>query len=263
MVPLGAVIIEGIVLVIVTYVVAMLYVRYADRRRNAALALAVAFTFWDIAIVCLFVNRILAYLTQEGLMNPVLVEGVQVNWSDLGVNLGYGFSALSNVFIVVFVALLFAQSPLFRRTGMILPINIAGWNGITIGLLIAATIGTWPEPKYELVPTLFHLFVTFTSFTLLIFFTIKPYRQATYRWEKAGFLFIILSGVSGFLLYLSFALDFVAGDENLLNWYPEGFTPFFFLAYVFGMLMCIFAYFGYVMPDFIRNLFKEKEEATK
>ena len=51
---------EGIVLLFVTFVVIMLYVRYARRRKTAAIALAVAFSFWDIAIICLFVNMFLS-----------------------------------------------------------------------------------------------------------------------------------------------------------------------------------------------------------
>jgi len=251
---LAAVITEGIVLVFVMFVVTMLYIRYFNRRKTTALALAVAFTFWDIAIICLFVFRLLEYLDVNGL---ILVSD-QIDFSGIGISLGYGFSALSNIFILIFVALVFSQSAMFRRTGMIVPILFAALNGVTIGLLIGVAIRLWPAPEYTLAPTLYHLFLTFMSFIALIIFTRQPLRHATLRWEKAGFRFIIFSGIFGILIYLSFTLDFLFGD-NALGIISGGYTPFFFFAYVFAIIMCGIAYIGYTMPDFVRKWFKETE----
>ncbi len=249
---LAAVIIEGIVLVFVMFVVTMLFIRYFNRRRRTALTLAVAFTFWDIAIICLFVFRLLEYLVVNGLLlNP---EGRE--YGSIGVMLGYSFSALSNIFILIFVALVFSQAAAFRRTGMMVPMFFAALNGITIGILLGGGIRLWPAPTYTLFPTLYHLALTFISFIALIIFTRQPLRHATLRWEKAGFRFIILSGVFGILIYLSFALDFLFGD-NALGIISGGYTPFFFLAYVFAIFMCGFAYIGFTMPNFIRNRYRE------
>lgn len=248
-----ATITEGIVLVFVTFVVAMLYVRFVKRKRNAALALAVAFSFWDVAIICLFVMRLLSYLTVSGRMTDY-----GISFSDFGINLGYIFSAISNVFIFVFCAIVFTQSPMFRKTGMFPVIVVGALNGITVGMLIGNTINTWPSPAYELGPTVYHLLLTFLSFGALIFFTRQPFRQSTSRWEKAGFRFIILSGIFGILIYLSFAIDVVMGD--FVPFFDGGYTIFFFFAYVFALFMLSFAYLGYVMPDFVRNFYKEQEE---
>ncbi|NPE09837.1 MAG: hypothetical protein GNW80_16275 [Asgard group archaeon] len=251
---LVAVITEGIVLVFVMFVVTMLYVKYFNRRRRTALALAIAFTFWDIAIIFLFVFRLLEYLVINGLLlNPNGRE-----YGDIGVMLGYSFSALSNIFILIFVSLIFSQSAMFKRTGMMVPLIFAALNGITIGILIGGGIRLWPAPEYTLAPTLYHLFLTFMSFIALIVFTRQPLRYATLRWEKAGFRFIILSGVFGILIYLSFALDFLFGD-NALGIISGGYTPFFFMAYVFAIIMCSLAYLGFTMPDFVRRRFKETE----
>jgi len=246
---------EGIVLLFVTFVVIMLYVRYAKRRKTAALALAVAFSFWDIAIICLFVMRLISYLTESGRL--VLETGL--DFSALGINLGYAFSAISNVFIMVFVAIVFSQSPLFRKTGMFSVIFLGALNGITIGMLFGNTIDTWPSPAYNLGPTVYHLLLTIISFSALIIFTRQPFQQATTRWQKAGFRFIILSGIFGILIYVSFALDVALGDFAA-SVFGDGYTMFFYFAYVFAIFMCSFAYLGYVMPDFVRNFYKEQEE---
>ena len=251
---LVAVITEGIVLAFVMFVVVMLYVRYFSRRRRSALALAIAFTFWDIAIIFLFVFRLLEYLVINGLiLNPNGRE-----YGDIGVMLGYSFSALSNIFILIFVSIIFSQSAMFRKTGMMVPLIFAALNGITIGVLIGGGIRLWPTPQYSLFPTLFHLTMTFIAFIALIVFTRQPLRYATLRWEKAGFRFIILSGVFGILIYLSFALDFLFGD-NVLGIISGGYTPFFFFAYVFAIIMCSLAYLGFTMPEFVRRRFKEIE----
>ena len=231
--PLASVIIEAIVLVFVTFVVIMLYRKYAQRKKTAALTLAVAFTFWDLAIICLFVFRLLAYLFPT---NPY-----GINFSNIGINFGYTFSALSNVFIILFVAMVFSQAPLFRRTGILIPLIFGAFNGITNGLLISALITNFIYPTYDILPTMYHLIFTFISFGTLIIFAIRPLRQSELKWEKAGFAFIILSGVFGILVYLSFALDFLFGDSGL-GIDPDGYTAFFYLAYVFGILMCSFAY---------------------
>ena len=250
-----ATITEGIVLLFVTFVVIMLFVRYFNRKRSAALGLAVAFAFWDIAIITLFVMRVLTYLQALGKITN------NFDFSGLGINIGYGFSALSNVFIFVFCALVFAQAPLFRKTGMFVPFIIGALNGITIGMLIGITtnsINAGTNISYDLFPTIYHLLLTFFSFGALIFFTRQPLKQSTTRWQKAGFRFIILSGVFGILIYLSFAIDVV-----LQEIWPEifqSYTIFFFLAYIFALFMLSFAYLGYVMPDFVRNFYKEQEE---
>lgn len=241
---LNAAITEGIVLLFVIFIVIMLYIRYKERKKTAALLLAVAFNFWLIAIICLFSFRLVAYFQEIGIITNTF------DFADLGINFGYGFSALSNVFILFFVAYIFSQSPFFRSTGMYLPFSFASLNGVTIGLLIGSVVRNWPNPEYELGTTIYHLILTFMAFSTLIFFAIRPLRQATFKWEKAGFAFIICSGIMGILIYLSFAVDVIIG---------AGYTPFFFIAYVFGILMVIFAYLGYVMPNFVRKMFKTKE----
>ena len=255
-VPLAAVITEGIAFLAVSFVVAALYYRYFDRRRVAALTLAVAFNAWVIGALGLFLGKLIQYLIDKEIITST--SYTSIGFSDFGINIGYGFSALSNVFIMLFVALVFSQSPMFRRTKMLIPIIFGALNGITIGLLVGATFNTWPNPEYTLLPTLYHLALTFISFFALMFLTIRPLRAAELKWEKAGFRFIILSAIFGLTTYICFALDFMTASEGLMPIFSiEGFTPFYYIAYGAAILMCIFAYLGYVMPNFIRNLYKE------
>ncbi|MHA1156500.1 MAG: hypothetical protein ACTSQK_10370 [Candidatus Heimdallarchaeota archaeon] len=261
-VPLAAVITEGVAFIAVSIVVAALYYRYFNRRRVAALALAVAFNTWVLGALGLFLGKLIQYLIEKSIITDASYVGI--GFSDLGINIGYGFSALSNVFVMVFVALVFSQSPMFRKTKMLIPIIFGSLNGITIGLLIGATFNTWPNPAYTLLPTLYHLVLTFISFFALMLFTIRPLREANLKWEKAGFRFIIISAVFGVITYLSFALDFMTASDGLIPIFlVDGFTPLYYVAYGAAILMCIFAYLGYVMPNFVRNLYKESSPEEK
>jgi len=240
---LPAAIVESVVFLFATFIVVLLFKRYRERRKPAALALAMAFGFWELAIICLMVMRYLSYIAED-----LHLLDTTISYADIGISLGYIFSAASNVLILTFVAIVFTQSPFFRSTGMLLPFTFGLFNGATIGMLIANIIRNPTKPEYSIWITLYHLVLTFISFGALIFFAIKPLRQASFKWEKVGFRFIISSGLMGIFIYLSFAIDVLIS---------KGYTAFFFLAYVFAIFMLIFAYIGFVMPSFIRKRFQE------
>jgi hypothetical protein len=257
-VPLAGVITEGLAFIAVSIVVALLYIRYFRRKKIAGLSLAAAFTFWNIGVIFLFVGKLTYYIiqTQHGGVYPTDLP----HFSDLGIVFGYGFSAISNVFMVLFVSQVFSQSDLFRKTKSFIPLLMGVLNGMTVGMIIHTLIDNyqdsqWSESSYPIAPTIFHLILTFFTFLLLIYFASKALQRSLLRWEKAGFIFIIFSGVMGFSMYLSFVVDVA-----ILTFTPRsGFTPFYYLAYVLGILMCVLAYFGYIMPNWVRNYFSKSE----
>jgi len=249
-VSLAALITVGLVAVAVTIVVIFLYKRYIERRRIAALTLAVTFTFWNLGAFAVFIGSLIHYLKQP------IAEG-NLQFVRYGFNIGYALSAISNIFLVLFISQIFAQSPLFRKTQKLVPLINAIFNGITIGLIIDTIVTDPLNPSYALEQTIYHLVMTFIAFLLLLFFSIIARGRAEYRWEKAGFGFIIGSALSGIMIYLMLALDrvvtlFVPGFE-------EGYTPFLYVGWSFAIIMCTLAYAGYVMPTFLRRLFKEEK----
>lgn len=249
-VSLAALVTVGIVTVAVTIVVIFLFIRYFERRRLAALTLAITFAFWDLGVISVFVGSLIHYLRQ-----PIVEGSYQI--VRYGFNIGYAFSAISNIFLVIFISQIFAQSPLFRKTYKMVPLVNAILNGVTIGLIIDTIIADPFNPSYPLGQTIYHLVMTFIAFLLLLFFSIGARGRVQLRWEKAGFSFIIGSALAGIMIYLMLALDrvvtlFVPGFE-------EGYTPFLYIGWTFAILMCTLAYAGYIMPTFLRRLFKEEK----
>ena len=260
---LTAIIMVGIASFAVLFTAFLLFVRFIQRRKAPALTLVMTFFFFGLGGVSVLVCFILHYVN-----SPVLAGEIQ--WARYGINLGYLFSAISNIFVVFFVSQIYSQSPMFRRTKKAIPISNAILNGITVGLIINAIsisvnidsltdVTEYYNPLYPIGQTIFHLVMTLLAFILLQFFSIKYRREATTRWERVGFNFINYYSMSGMLIYVMFALDLVLGDL----WptvFGAGYTIINYFGWGFAVLMAIFGYLGYAMPKGIRNLLKEKEE---
>ena len=241
----------GLAFTFVLVVTIFLLIKYAERKRIAALTLAGSFSWYALSALCVFIGALLQYV-----FNPAPLEEV-VQYSRYGFNLGYIFSAVSNIYLVLFVSQIFSQTSFFRKTGKMLPLINAILNGITIGLVIDAFQTSPYNPAYGLIPTIYHLVLTFIAFGLLLGFSIDARRDATYRWEKAGFTFIIGSALSGIMIYLMLALDRIA--TLAIAGFEEGYTPFVYIGWTFAILMSTLAYAGYVMPEGLRKWFSKQE----
>ncbi|MFW9925059.1 MAG: hypothetical protein ACFFDW_17425, partial [Candidatus Thorarchaeota archaeon] len=251
---LGAIIAEAIAAFSVLIVMGFLFKKYFDRRREAALSLAVAFGFWGSGGLSVFIFALLQYIYRQPINDIELLQ-----YASWGINIGYALSAISNIFMVLFVSQIYSQTILFRQTKKVIPIINAILNGITIGLVLNTLSSNPQNPLYPIPQTVYHLLLTFMAFGMIIGFSSFAYRNASLRWEKGGFGFIISSGVFGILVYLSFALDVILPD--IVPALEGGYTPFNYLGWAFAVLMALFAYAGYAMPEGLRNMFKE--EAAK
>ncbi len=254
---IAAIVMMGLAVVFVIVVVIPLFIIYFKRRKPVALTIAMTFTFWNLGAIAVFVGSILQYIH-----TPVLGE---IQYSRYGINLGYAFSAISNILMVFFVSQIFSQYPLFRRTQKLIPLINAILNGITIGMIINTITDSFPpkvisevfNPAYPIPQTIYHLVLTFAAFIILLVFSARALNLASFLWEKAGFGFIIASAVFGILIYISFALDLVLQDFFPI--FSEGYTIFNILGWLFAIFMANFAYFGYFMPTGLRNFFKKME----
>ena len=247
----AAMITEGLAFLAVFIVVVFLFIKYAKRKRPAALSLAITFTFWGLGALSVLIGSILQYV-----IDPAPSPGV-LQYTRYGFNIGYALSAISNIFLMLFISQIYSRYTFFRKTGKMIPLINGILNGITIGLLIDAIQTNTANPEYGLVPTIYHLVLTFIAFTFLLGFSISARRQSLYKWERAGFAFIIVSALSGIMIYLMFALDRIA--TLFIPGFEYGYTPFLYIGWSFAILMATFAYAGYVMPEGLRKMFSEEE----
>ncbi|MCF2144114.1 MAG: hypothetical protein K9W42_10465 [Candidatus Heimdallarchaeota archaeon] len=247
----------------VSIIVILLFIKYFQRKRLPALTLAFTFLMWDFASLIVFIFGLIHYLNYS---TPQV--GV-IQYARYGINLGYAFSALSNALMVLFVSQIYSQAPIFRKTKKIIPIVNGLLNGVTIGFVVDSIMQSFEftdvvsylNPAYSLNQIIYHLVLTFFSFTLLLSLSARQRRKATFRWEKAGFSFIVYSAIAGILVYVFLALDELA--QTLIPLFNEGYTIFNVIGWAFGILLCILAYFGYVMPKWLRDRYKEKTSEVK
>jgi len=259
---LQSLVMMGLTAFFVSIIVIFLFVKYFQRKRIPALTLALTFLMWDFASLIVFIFGTIHYLhytTPEA--------GIQ--YARYGINLGYAFSALSNSLMVLFISQIFSQATIFRKTKKTIPIINALLNGVTIGFVADSIIQSFVfedvisylNPAYSLNQIIYHLALTFFAFIFLLVLSAQQRRRATFRWEKAGFGFIIYSAIMGILVYVFLALDEVV--QTFVSLFSEGYTIFNVIGWAFGILMCFFAYLGYVMPPWLRNAFQEKSLEEK
>ncbi len=265
---LAVTIMMGLSFVVVLIVVIRMFVNYSQRKRNAALMIAVAFTFWGLAALITFGGTLLQFViySPDGSSNAF----GSFQYSRYGINLGYAFSAVCNIFMFLFISEIFSKYPLFRKTKKVLPIINGILNGVTIGLVINAFIVSVKDyladpqniegalnPDYPIPQTIYHLALTLITFLTLLAYSIKSAKQATLRWEKVGFKFIMGTAISAIMIYVFFVLDLVV--QKIWTVFENGYTIFNNLGWATAMIMVILGYIGFFMPNWIRNRYKELE----
>ncbi|MHA1186711.1 MAG: hypothetical protein ACTSXA_12860 [Candidatus Heimdallarchaeota archaeon] len=255
-----ALIFMAIAIVVVTIVVIRMFIQYHKRKRLAALLIAFSFFFWGLAVIATFVGALLQKIYYP--INPIAGA---FQYSRYGINIGYLFSALTNIFIVYFVSEIFSQKQVFKYTGKIMPILHGLLNGVTIGLIIHALVKSFDptnpdrfNPAYPLGQTIYHLAWTLTAFTILLIFSVQARKKASLRWEKAGFSFIIATAVLAQLVYVFFTID-LAVQEVWASVFSSGYTHFNNLGWLTAAIMAILAYFGFFMPNWLRDRLKQLE----
>ncbi|MBN1329792.1 MAG: hypothetical protein JXA54_09990 [Candidatus Heimdallarchaeota archaeon] len=261
---LSVTIMMGIAFFAVLGVTIPMYINYYKRKRSAALMISISFTFWGLAALITFLGTLLQYLiySPDGSINDFGL----IQYARYGINLGYAFSAVCNIFIFLFISEIFSKFALFKKTHNVLPIVNGILNGVTIGLVINTFIvsikTTDPtelyNPDYPIPQTVYHLALTLITFLMLLAFSAKSIKQATLKWEKAGFRFIIGTAISAIMIYVFFVVDLVVQDI----WptvFTSGYTIFNNFGWIAAIIMVNLAYIGFFMPNWLRFRYKEVE----
>jgi hypothetical protein len=233
-VPFLSVIIEPIVAIAISVTGIQLIRKYFQRKNTATLYLALAIICYSLAIWFSATGKILDYysnVTQEEHSN-----------TDFTIAIAYCFTALANIFSMGFIALI------FREENNQLPLVFGTLNGITIGLILSKV--SFSNETYDRIfPFLiYHILISTITYTMLIRSSFDEANKTEDKIPKTGFKLIGYYGVFIILVFVFFIFDLVWGMIR-----GHGFTPFYYIGWSSGAVASFFAYFGYVMPDWLKK----------
>jgi len=235
-VPFLALIAEGMALIVYFYLSIRLGTRYRTKKGDATRNLFLSFLFYFVAISFLLSTKTTDYLT-----------GDLYEVSNLGINLGYAFSLVGNIFLFYFTENIFFEKP---KTYLREAITFA--NGITFGFLMIFIFQVQSIPFLEIPGTyipphllIWHVIVSTIGFVILFVKAFQFARQSTERVPRVGFLMIALSAFFELTVFVFFFADrFLSG----------GFTIYYFLAWLSASLAGLSSMIGYLMPNWFKRV---------
>lgn len=237
-VPVTAVIAEGMALLVYFYLSIRLFLKYRGTKKDATLNLFFSFAFYFVAILFLFSTKTYDYLNQT--------DSVYT----LGINIGYSFSAIGNLFLFYFTEDIFFDKP---KKYLREVITLA--NGATLGFLMIFIFQLQEFPFLELpgeyISThllIWHVLVSSTGFFILVYKSYKARAKTTVPLHRGGFLAIGLSGLLEIFVFIFFFIDILFGG---------GFTIWYMLAWGTASLAGFSSMSGFLMPNWFKNRFKE------
>jgi hypothetical protein len=238
-VPLLALYAEGSALLVFIFLSINLAFKWKNNRRDATLNLFLSFLFYMFAVSLLFSTKALDHFT-----------GGEIDISTVGINLGYAFSIIGNIFLYYFTEDIFYDEETKIKY---LKEVITFANGITVGFLFIFIFQVQSAPFFELpgeyIPAhllIWHVLVSTVGFTVLLRKAIGAARRADNRLSRAGFSMIGLTALFEILVFVFFFLDRFSGG---------GYTSWYFIAWVSTSIAGLTGMIGYLMPSWFRRIF--------
>lgn len=234
-VPVLALIAEGMALTVYAFLMIQLGTKWRQRKRKATFHLFMSFFFYFIAILTLFTTKSTDFLTD--------IDQV----ASLGINLGYAFSLIGNMFLFYFTEDIFYEEPRpYLRE------FITFGNGITFGFLMIFSFQIQEFPFLEIpgqyIPVHFliwHVIISSIGFLILLNAAFRSSFSAKEKLPKAGFLMIGISAIFELLVFVFFFVDRFSGG---------GFTMWYFLGWLSASFAGFFSMTGFLMPNWFKRI---------
>lgn len=235
-IPLFAIFAISIALVAFLFLMVRLGMKWFQQKHQATFNLFLTFVFYFIAIFFVLSTKIIDYLTNDF---------YQV--STIGINLGYSFSLIGNVFLYYFTEDIF-----FEKRKPYLREIITFGNGITFGFLTIHIIQVQSFPYLEIPGTyippqllIWHVIISSVGFFILLVRAITSSLQVKVKYQRIGFLMIALTAVFELLVFVFFFVDRFLGAT---------FSIYYFCAWISASIAGFFAMVGYLMPNWFKEL---------
>ncbi len=252
-IPMGAIILETLVASILVFLTLFVFKKYFERKKKPGLYLGLTFLSFTLASMTTAIGRWVGYFSP--------IDYLDLSITDLTTLLSYIFIAISNCFAVIFV------DSIYFNKGIDFTFSFVLVNGTIIGLLLPQ-IYTWiyidqsfgliRQKSVQLIVISLSL-LSLISYGLISVFSFRESRLSTEHFHKVGFILIGLYGIFIPLLFLSFAGDTVLISN--VSAFSKGYTPFYYLGWVFALIGIILGYLGYIMPKWFKLLINKVGES--
>ena len=236
--------IGGIFLVIISI---LLFGRYFDRKRNATLYLSLAVLSLGIGVIVTGLGRLFALF--EGI--TAAYHGYQYTpfvWIALALTL----NVVGDIFFLLFINDVFYES---NKKFAVFVIILGGILALLQGILIPTPVivPATSEPVQLYIDMfqviwLGHALFTFATGGIVIYSTLKFSRKDRPLVEKRGLQLISVLGFGLALTNIMFIID-----EFMTPYFGGNFSIFYYLAWVCAYVGIIFAYLGFVLPNWLRK----------
>ena len=232
-IPILAVFLEPIVAMFITIVALQIFKKYRERRNLATLYLSIAVLSLGIAIWATGAGKVIDFYK---------TSNYDLHIANFGIIIGYIFTALANVFSMAFIAVIFMDENPY------IPIIFGILNGITMGMLIVNL--SFDPNAYDaiLIYLVWHIIMSLFTYITLALYSFKEAKKSEEKIPQTGFKMIGFYGIFVALVFILFITDLVMGMIT-----GTGYTVFYYMAWISGAFSSIFAYLGYVMPDWLKN----------
>lgn len=233
-IPILAVIIEPLVALSMLTVSWLLWTKYKQRQDSSILILFLGIFSLSLSVLTSGIGKVFQYYSSY--------SQAERNISGFTIVIAYSFTVISNGFIILFFKRIFLEeNSKFPNVMLFL-------NGITLGLIIPNI--SFDEDVYNsiLFALIWHIILTFTLYGYLLKLSRKEAKNAAEKIPQKGFNLISRFAISGIAVFLFFIVYLVYGTIR-----GSGYTPFYYLGWISSGAAAVFAYLGYVMPDWYKN----------
>ncbi len=238
-IPVTAMLYEPSVAILISIIAILSYRKYRNKRSEPTKFLSYSMIFLSLSILATGTGKVIMFFA------PFTPE--EFNVTGFTILIGYCLSATSNIFAARFI-----QS-IFKDENSNFAFYAAIGNGITIGFIISKIID--PDIAFKtyaynkIVPALiWHIIMTALTYSSLIIVSRNEAKNATTKLMKTGFKLISYYGIGYLLVFVFFIADLFYGTAR-----GKGYTIFYYLGWTSAAVAIIFAYLGYIMPDWFRK----------
>ncbi|MBD3339012.1 MAG: hypothetical protein GF353_07880 [Candidatus Lokiarchaeota archaeon] len=232
---------EAFVFAIALILLILIVLRYLEKRHELTLYLVLIFSFYILAIFFSLLSKIFVVLKFDLIVEPYSPLG----WIFFRI-LSFRVSEFL-VCIALFLSYVF-KVKIFQKDYN----KVFKYVVIIFGSFTAFYDLVIYEPRHGLLSVLLDAIAFLLTFIFMsiIYFpfmyrSISAYRGVEEKAYKSAFLSLTIMSLCFMLIFLSFLLDRLM----ILAFDIPGFTPFYYLAWLFSILGIMGAYFGYIRPE--------------